>query len=978
MSDEPSDASGAGAESSGPPFANVTGRLGLGPHDEALALVWPETLRVIEASGYTLVRDQRARRGASAVVLRAVERASKSAVALKVIIDPKSSRSMQLFHRECALLASPDLPAAVVRYRGVIAADQGAKHQPVLVLEYIDGRSLREYLRETALTLEQRLQLCRRLLRALAALHAAGWFWRDASLNNVLITRGGAIRFVDFGSGKHIAGTHVSVTSIDEVGVGTEGQMPWDVLSGQRKAEVRDDVRAAAAACYVVLGGDSVDRKDSGASKAVRRSRRDLLADLRRRSVPADFSELLVDTLITAEDTGDEGAPESDEVADRFDAWFETRRRSQHRRRQLLSAVIALLIVGGLAAFGWHRYQSEVARRHLATSQVLATELAARPNLAHPALRPALARVDELQQVWKAAQGNDTGNTADRALGDLVAAQRAALATSHDLEAAEPLRASLATILARTPWESSCKAIDARVASATQRFEALGAALDRGEVHDARRGLSAFVEEVARLGADNVAAQQAEQAHSDYVRVAENVSPRIQGLQDFVVILGRAEEAQRLLDAGRFDDSNGPGAATEYTQARVALESLETPEERRQRALRDEVRVGKLEERIVGLERNAAESAARLESLQGLLARTESERNAAASARDTLQSELSAKEAALREAKAGLDLATRQRDVASTARDTAQSGVARLQGELDLARRALSEAEAELGKLRPELEAAKAVVAAMPKSADRASMKHGESFVNDIGLTMIAIAPGTFRMGSPANEVGRYSDEHLHTVTLTRPFRIGRTEVTQEQWFDVMGTRPWRGEDYVIEGDDVAASYITWTDATEFCRRLTERERRAGRLEAGMEYRLPTEAEWEYAARAGTSTRFSFGDDDRELAKYAVYDGSKSGSYAHAVASKRPNAWGLFDMHGNVREWCIDAVENLSELESDADLDGARDPRGRSGAQRVFRGGSWIFSAASCRSAIRLASGPGCSGRHLGFRPVLAASSDVE
>jgi tetratricopeptide (TPR) repeat protein len=196
--------------------------------------------------------------------------------------------------------------------------------------------------------------------------------------------------------------------------------------------------------------------------------------------------------------------------------------------------------------------------------------------------------------------------------------------------------------------------------------------------------------------------------------------------------------------------------------------------------------------------------------------------------------------------------------------------------------------------------------------------------------------------------------ENQQRAPVPRGIWLAETEVTQGQWRAVMGATPWQGNFGVKEGVDVAVNYVSWNDAQEFCRKLTERERGAGRLPAGHAYRLPKEAEWELACRAGTSTVYSFGDSGSELGQYAVFAGSREGEFAHRVKNRKPNGWGFYDMHGNVWEWCEDAF---------------------SGSRRVCRGGGWNDSAGGCRSARRDGDGPG--GRSdLGFRPALAASSD--
>jgi len=219
------------------------------------------------------------------------------------------------------------------------------------------------------------------------------------------------------------------------------------------------------------------------------------------------------------------------------------------------------------------------------------------------------------------------------------------------------------------------------------------------------------------------------------------------------------------------------------------------------------------------------------------------------------------------------------------------------------------------------------------------------------------------QLGSPDSEKGRDDDETQHQVTLTKPFYMGRTEVTQGQWKKVSRTEPWKAEQYVLEGDDNPAVYVSWDDAVEFCEKLSSME--------GKVYRLPTEAEWEFACRGGTKTAFSFGDDEAELSKYAWWGGfvgngnARDEQYAHRVPQKLPNPYGLLDMHGNVWEWCSDWYADYpSTLLSD--------PRGpSSGSSRVLRGGSWYVDQYFVRCARRNGLTPVFRSYYVGFRVVL-------
>lgn len=236
----------------------------------------------------------------------------------------------------------------------------------------------------------------------------------------------------------------------------------------------------------------------------------------------------------------------------------------------------------------------------------------------------------------------------------------------------------------------------------------------------------------------------------------------------------------------------------------------------------------------------------------------------------------------------------------------------------------------------------------------------GKNFTNSLGMEFVYIEPGTFMMGSPSNESNRDSDENQHKVTLTKGFYMQTTEVTQEQWKLVMGTQPWSGKDFVRDADNNPAVYVSWNDAQEFIKKLNSKE-------GGGKYRLPTEAEWEYTCRAGSTTRFCFGNSDSQLGDYAWYEKNAwdaGDKYAHRVGVKKPNAWGLYDMHGNVWEWCQDWYGNYSS-------GSVTDPKGPSSVSyRVLRGGGWYIIARGCRSANRFSESPGGRGRSrgLGFR----------
>jgi formylglycine-generating enzyme required for sulfatase activity len=258
---------------------------------------------------------------------------------------------------------------------------------------------------------------------------------------------------------------------------------------------------------------------------------------------------------------------------------------------------------------------------------------------------------------------------------------------------------------------------------------------------------------------------------------------------------------------------------------------------------------------------------------------------------------------------------------------------------------------------------------------------------NVVTTNMVWIPPGTFVMGSPTSEAQRYPDETQHTVTLTKGFYMGKYAVTQGEYLALMGSNPsyFTTRDYngnAIPPDlNRPVEEVSWDDATNYCAHLTQREQAAGRLPSGWVYRLPTESEREYACRAGTTTAFHYGNalhgGMANFYDYYEYDASVGDIYVSnpavswlprttTVGSYQPNAWGLYDMHGNVWEWCRDWYGSY--------LTGSViDPQGpTSGSLCVFRGGCWYGHGRNCRSANRISYYPSHGDYNIGFRVVLA------
>jgi formylglycine-generating enzyme required for sulfatase activity len=283
----------------------------------------------------------------------------------------------------------------------------------------------------------------------------------------------------------------------------------------------------------------------------------------------------------------------------------------------------------------------------------------------------------------------------------------------------------------------------------------------------------------------------------------------------------------------------------------------------------------------------------------------------------------------------------------------------------------------------------------------------GKEITNSIGMKLVLIPAGTFQMGSPPSEEGSLDDERQHVVAISEDYYLGVFEVTQSQYRQVMGTNPsnFQAGKLVerhpqtgrvvkeVNSSNHPVESVSWTEAAEFCVRLSDlREER----ETRRVYRLPTEAEWEYACRATSKTAYSFADNRRDLESHAWFgnnsgvkkldadyfkvlalDGDKlnrtwesARCATHPVGEKKPNAWGLYDMHGNVEEWCADWKGSYPRRM-------VIDPMGpKGGTHRVVRGGGWSSSGIKCRSASRDGSSPWGQFINTGFRVALTVPSN--
>jgi len=534
----------------------------------------------------------------------------------------------------------------------------------------------------------------------------------------------------------------------------------------------------------------------------------------------------------------------------------------------------------------------------------------------------AAEKLAEADELVKQGEARDTL----REYGEAVAAYNAAAPVYTEAEnLAKQISAEVAALDAAKSEAAKAKAEADAVEAKTYAKVRYNQAAETEQAAQNTADRTEATEEYAEArGLFSLAADEARQQGQTIVAEAEKAALQAQSAAqtDDVKRYAAEElaEAQAQLDAAKSAGSDFPRAKSAYDQAaQLFAKAAEAAPARRQAAY------------------EAAQAAAKTAEAAAASAQTEDVKKYAAQ-------ELAQASAQIKAAKeAGTDyqkVKSAYEKAATLFTSAAEVTPARKEAE---ERRVAAERQAE----QERREAARKVAEAGSRPGETRTFA---------GIEMVWIPPGEFMMGSPENEEGRDDDEGpRHKVTISRGFWLGKYEITKVQWEKAMKSRPWSGKDHVLDEPDSPAVYVSWEDAQEFCKKL------------GSEFRLPSEAEWEYACRAGSTSRYCFGNDDSDLGRYAWYDANawdKDQKYAHKVGQKQANAWGLYDMHGNVWEWCQDWYHD-SYTGAPADGSAWETP---SEQFRVLRGGSWDSSPSLCRSAYRHYDTPDRRRTVIGFR----------
>jgi len=786
-----------------------------------------------------------------------------------------------------------------------------------------------QYAKTRSLTTSQRVALLEQAAAGLDELHKVGLTHRDLHAGNLVVTEAGHVRLIDFGLAGTAEERHKTIAA-----PGNRDCTPPEVLDGTKRGDERDDVYALAALAIQVLTDAKMPENTtrSGDSKHLARCRN----QLREKGVGRSLQALLLACLQKWE----ERTVLAGTLAEQLEDWRV--RRPQRQRLWCLATVAALLLVLLSTAFAWYvgTKREELARRDV---EILRAEVALLPNAGH-------AAVGKL--VQQAAATRDAAQSKELL--------RRALHIGQALDGSRQRREALGVALNDTAW-TQLDVITRRRDELSQLYQQALTELEGGDAEQAERSLDELQRSLAELSKDNVAAAGVLVARQQFDRVATLVPERLRAAQPQE--LSRINE--RLQDGLVAANERKWNEATDHLgQARQQLvdwlkqEMTTTELTVLRQATDDQMKL--LEEET--------------QRLKSELARAEQQRDEQQRLRQDYESQiakLSTQSVADREAKlqAEAKLEQQARAITRLQQENSRAGLHSVEPPADTAK-----PQDEARKTQETVSAVRARDSEASQSASGGVLP-GRIFTNTIGMTFVEIPAGDFVLGSFD---GERDEKPAKARRITQPFYLQTTEVTIGQilvWLNAVGDcdETWilssfsprgcpieaRGTRFVMkdtrfventvrrqseehrQSEDHPMVMITLKGAKAFCQWLREKENRP--------YRLPWEAEWEYAAKAGSTGKWCFGDDEKLLGDYAWYN-QNSGGTTHPVGIKEPNAFGVFDMHGNVLEWCEDRYN--PSYYAEAPFNDPFNARG-SGSGWVLRGGSCADSADYCRPANR-------------------------
>ena len=850
--------------------------------------------------------------GGAGAVFAAYDRQQSKEVAVKVLWPEffEADGGETRFRDEIELAASLNHPGIVQVLEG---QTEGAVH--FVAMELLENPTLRQRMDALAgagqgFTVDEVVHVGVALTEALGYAHQK-MVHGAVKPENIFLGDDGTVTLTDFGMAllRQVRGTKRTGTSLD-----IAPYLAPEQLRGAQEVDPSADQYATAAVLYEMLTGEV----PAGRWKP---------AHQRRPDTPRRFSRALDRALssATGERFADMGA---------FATALGRRPDGQGGRRKLwaVTAMILLLAAAGASFPQWRGPVAATIRYLLRDEEAQASAKAARAEalVAAASWRKVAELLPDKPSPDRTTAANEALADGNRHLEEMTYDE----AEQCFRRATEMYKSQLATAMRRLRDEPAKVAETAR--DLNEQLDALRRSLvDR--IAEATGHLEACIQNLRTARADED--REAIEIRRRAAEVELNLLNRLSSLTEANVFSSsvRAEiaagfdQAYQELEAARYAE-----ALMSFARLQSRLEALHGWPDQAERALRQQLTLAQEIEQVRSALGPMARELAAVKSLVG----------DTAGHMDQGNDELSA--GRVREANASYE--------------SAQECLSKVQVQAVTGLFALAQAYDRERKNSAAVLALNELLTWDPKHAAGQELRRkilSCRVVNSIGMELVFIPPGAFLMGSPGHELGRDEDEHQRRVRFDTGFFLGTTEVTQAQWSAVMGHNPSERK-----GDDLPVEQVTWEEATEFCQRLSDKE--------GRPYRLPTEVEWEYACRAGTTSPFSFGEtistDQANFDGVRPYRNGAEGVFRNEttpVGSFPANAWGLYDMHGNVWEWCGDVEESEAAPPVNESTEAA--PK----EAHVLRGGSWRNRPQYCRSANRVLDLEGSRLGNIGFRVVL-------